>query len=75
MPLEYDGANDCLIWSGYCSSFFPVEDQMFRSVEGQAASDEEEEKWIGDQPSQMAEVKELLARFPCSNSGYVSVSM
>lgn len=48
---------------------------MFRSVEGQAASDEEEEKWIGDQQSQMAEVKKLLARFPCCNSGYVSVSM
>ncbi|XP_060544340.1 EF-hand and coiled-coil domain-containing protein 1 isoform X2 [Pantherophis guttatus] len=46
-----------------------VEDQMFRSVEGQAASDEEEEKWIGDQQSQMAEVKKLLARFPCCNSG------
>ncbi|ETE64969.1 Coiled-coil domain-containing protein 48, partial [Ophiophagus hannah] len=46
-----------------------VEDQMFRSVEGQAASDEEEEKWIGDHQSQMAEVKKLLARFPCCNSG------
>ncbi|XP_032094978.1 EF-hand and coiled-coil domain-containing protein 1-like [Thamnophis elegans] len=46
-----------------------VEDQMFRSVEGQAASDEEEEKWIGDQQTQMAEVKKLLARFPCCNSG------
>ncbi|XP_063147890.1 EF-hand and coiled-coil domain-containing protein 1 isoform X1 [Candoia aspera] len=46
-----------------------VEDQMFRSVEGQAASDEEEEKWTGDQQSQMAEVKKLLTRFPCCNSG------
>ncbi|XP_024064575.1 EF-hand and coiled-coil domain-containing protein 1 isoform X2 [Terrapene carolina triunguis] len=46
-----------------------VEDQMFRSVEGQAASDEEEEKWIGDQQSQMAELKKLLDRVPCCGSG------
>ncbi|XP_029456673.1 EF-hand and coiled-coil domain-containing protein 1 isoform X2 [Rhinatrema bivittatum] len=46
-----------------------VEDQMFRSVEGQAASDEEEEKWTGDQQSQMAEVKKLLARLSCCGSG------
>ncbi|KAM6468111.1 EF-hand and coiled-coil domain-containing protein 1 isoform 2-T2 [Liasis olivaceus] len=52
-----------------------VEDQMFRSVEGQAASDEEEEKWIGDQQSQMAEVKKLLASFPCCNSGCDDTTM
>ncbi|XP_059571829.1 EF-hand and coiled-coil domain-containing protein 1 isoform X3 [Alligator mississippiensis] len=46
-----------------------VEDQMFRSVEGQAASDEEEEKWTGEQPSQVAEVKKLLTRLPCCGSG------
>ncbi|XP_073208325.1 EF-hand and coiled-coil domain-containing protein 1 isoform X2 [Lepidochelys kempii] len=46
-----------------------VEDQMFRSVEGQAASDEEEEKWIGDQQSQVAELKKLLDRVPCCGSG------
>ncbi|XP_048347744.1 EF-hand and coiled-coil domain-containing protein 1 isoform X2 [Sphaerodactylus townsendi] len=46
-----------------------VEDQMFRSVEGQAASDEEEERGNGDQPSQVAEVKKLLARLPCCSSG------
>nr|XP_056717605.1 EF-hand and coiled-coil domain-containing protein 1 isoform X2 [Euleptes europaea] len=46
-----------------------VEDQMFRSVEGQAASDEEEEKGTGDKPSQAAEVKKLLARLPCCSSG------
>ncbi|XP_075795848.1 EF-hand and coiled-coil domain-containing protein 1 isoform X2 [Pelodiscus sinensis] len=45
------------------------EDQMFRSVEGQAASDEEEEKWIGDQQSQVADVKKLLDRVPCCGSG------
>ncbi|KAJ7316809.1 hypothetical protein JRQ81_002971 [Phrynocephalus forsythii] len=45
------------------------EDQMFRSVEGQAASDEEEEKWTGDQQFQVAEVKKLLARLPYCNSG------
>uniref|UniRef100_A0A6J0U092 EF-hand and coiled-coil domain-containing protein 1 isoform X2 n=1 Tax=Pogona vitticeps TaxID=103695 RepID=A0A6J0U092_9SAUR len=45
------------------------EDQMFRSVEGQAASDEEEEKWTGDQQFQVAEVKKLLARLPCCSNG------
>ncbi|XP_066469063.1 EF-hand and coiled-coil domain-containing protein 1 [Tiliqua scincoides] len=44
-----------------------VEDQMFRSVEGQAASDEEEEKWTGDQ--QFQEVKKLLTKLPCCSSG------
>uniref|UniRef100_A0A8D2KVR7 EF-hand and coiled-coil domain containing 1 n=1 Tax=Varanus komodoensis TaxID=61221 RepID=A0A8D2KVR7_VARKO len=48
---------------------FPVEDQMFRSVEGQAASDEEEEKWTGDQQFQVAEVKKFLAKLPCCNNG------
>lgn len=42
---------------------------MFRSVEGQAASDEEEEKITGDQPSQVVEVKKLLVRLPCCSSG------
>ncbi|XP_053159749.1 EF-hand and coiled-coil domain-containing protein 1 isoform X3 [Hemicordylus capensis] len=46
-----------------------VEDQMFRSVEGQAASDEEEEKWAGDQQYQLAEVKKLLDKLPCCSSG------
>ncbi|XP_042303405.1 EF-hand and coiled-coil domain-containing protein 1 [Sceloporus undulatus] len=47
-----------------------VEEQMFRSVEGQAASDEEEEKWTGDQQCQLAEVKKLLARLPCCSNRY-----
>ncbi|XP_038627642.1 EF-hand and coiled-coil domain-containing protein 1 [Tachyglossus aculeatus] len=46
-----------------------VEDQMFRSVEGQAASDEEEEKWTGEQQLQVAEMKKLLARLSCCGSG------
>ncbi|XP_074862334.1 EF-hand and coiled-coil domain-containing protein 1 isoform X2 [Carettochelys insculpta] len=46
-----------------------VDEQMFRSVEGQAASDEEEEKWTGDQQSQVAEVKNLMERVPCCGSG------
>ncbi|XP_025922185.1 EF-hand and coiled-coil domain-containing protein 1 [Apteryx rowi] len=46
-----------------------AEDQMFRSVEGQAASDEEEEKWTGDQQSQVAEVKKILAKLPCCGTG------
>uniref|UniRef100_A0A6I8NAW8 EF-hand domain-containing protein n=1 Tax=Ornithorhynchus anatinus TaxID=9258 RepID=A0A6I8NAW8_ORNAN len=46
-----------------------VEDQMFRSVEGQAASDEEEEKWTGEQQLQVAEMKKLLTRLSCCGSG------
>ncbi|XP_076202061.1 EF-hand and coiled-coil domain-containing protein 1 isoform X1 [Aptenodytes patagonicus] len=45
------------------------EEQLFRSVEGQAASDEEEEKWAGDQPSQVHQMKKILAKFPCCGSG------
>ncbi|XP_064012385.1 EF-hand and coiled-coil domain-containing protein 1 isoform X2 [Pogoniulus pusillus] len=45
------------------------EDQLFRSVEGQAASDEEEEKWGGDQPSQVDQMKKILAKLPCCGSG------
>nr|XP_033782369.1 EF-hand and coiled-coil domain-containing protein 1 isoform X2 [Geotrypetes seraphini] len=46
-----------------------VEDQMFRSVEGQAASDEEEEKWTGEQHFRVAEEQKLLARLSCCGSG------
>ncbi|XP_063796658.1 EF-hand and coiled-coil domain-containing protein 1 [Pseudophryne corroboree] len=42
-----------------------VEDQMFRSVEGQAASDEEEEKWAGDPE---AELQWSLSRVSCCAS-------
>ncbi|KAJ8360847.1 hypothetical protein SKAU_G00173720 [Synaphobranchus kaupii] len=42
-----------------------VEEQLFRSVEGQAASDEEEEKWTGEQQSQVDEVKRILTRLSC----------
>ncbi|XP_010007162.1 PREDICTED: EF-hand and coiled-coil domain-containing protein 1 [Chaetura pelagica] len=45
-----------------------AEDQLFRSVEGQAASDEEEEKWA-DQPSQVGPMKKALAKLPCCSSG------
>ncbi|KAM7095911.1 EF-hand and coiled-coil domain-containing protein 1 isoform 3-T3 [Ciconia maguari] len=46
-----------------------AEDQLFRSVEGQAASDEEEEKWAGDQPSHVDQMKKILAKLPCCGSG------
>ncbi|XP_013877732.1 EF-hand and coiled-coil domain-containing protein 1 [Austrofundulus limnaeus] len=39
-----------------------MEEQLFRSVEGQAASDEEEDKWTGDQQKQVDEVKRILTR-------------
>ncbi|XP_068598930.1 EF-hand and coiled-coil domain-containing protein 1 [Brachionichthys hirsutus] len=42
-----------------------MEEQLFRSVEGQAASDEEEDKWTGDQQRQVDEVKKILTRLSC----------
>ncbi|KAM4768975.1 EF-hand and coiled-coil domain-containing protein 1-like isoform 2-T2 [Cyanocitta cristata] len=45
------------------------EDQLFRSVEGQAASDEEEEKWAGDRAPRLDHVKKILAKLPCCGSG------
>ncbi|XP_016891842.1 EF-hand and coiled-coil domain-containing protein 1 [Cynoglossus semilaevis] len=42
-----------------------VEEQLFRSVEGQAASDEEEDKWTRDQQKQVDEVKKILSRLSC----------
>ncbi|XP_057260179.1 EF-hand and coiled-coil domain-containing protein 1 isoform X2 [Pezoporus wallicus] len=45
------------------------EDQLFRAVEGQAASDEEEEKWAGDQPAQVDHMRKILAKLPCCASG------
>lgn len=42
-----------------------MEEQLFRSVEGQAASDEEEDKWTGDQQKQVDEVKKILTRLSC----------
>ncbi|XP_037831337.1 EF-hand and coiled-coil domain-containing protein 1 isoform X2 [Kryptolebias marmoratus] len=39
-----------------------MEEQLFRSVEGQAASDEEEDKLTGDQQRQVDEVKRILTR-------------
>ncbi|XP_014816855.1 PREDICTED: EF-hand and coiled-coil domain-containing protein 1-like isoform X1 [Calidris pugnax] len=46
-----------------------AEDQLFRSVEGQAASDEEDEKWAGDQPAQVEQMKKIMAKLPCCGSG------
>ncbi|XP_048403548.1 EF-hand and coiled-coil domain-containing protein 1 [Stegostoma tigrinum] len=48
---------------------YNVEEQMFRSVEGQAASDEEDEKWTEDQKSQVKELKKLLTRLCCCGNG------
>ncbi|XP_053508532.1 EF-hand and coiled-coil domain-containing protein 1 isoform X4 [Ictalurus furcatus] len=42
-----------------------MEEQLFRSVEGQAASDEEEERWTGEQQRQVDEVKRILTRLSC----------
>eukprot|EP00062_Callorhinchus_milii_P017631 gi/632970237/ref/XP_007901537.1/ PREDICTED: EF-hand and coiled-coil domain-containing protein 1 isoform X1 [Callorhinchus milii] len=45
------------------------DEQLLRSVEGQAASDEEDEKWTEDQQSRVAEVKKVLARLCCCGNG------
>lgn len=47
-----------------------VEEQLFRSVEGQAASDEEEDKWTGYQQRQVDEVKRILTRLSCCGGRY-----
>ncbi|KAM5149004.1 EF-hand and coiled-coil domain-containing protein 1 [Mantella aurantiaca] len=43
-----------------------ADDQLFRSVEGQAASDEEEEKWIGETA---AEMQHILTNVSYCSSG------
>lgn len=48
-----------------------VEEQLFRSVEGQAASDEEEERWTGEQQRQVDEVKKILTRLSCCGDRWV----
>lgn len=48
------------------------EEQLLRSVEGQAASDEEEEKWSGEQQRQVGEVKRILSRLSCCGERYCS---
>ncbi len=49
-----------------------VEEQLFRSVEGQAESDEEEERWTGEQQRQVDEVKRILTRLSCCGDRYIS---
>lgn len=51
------------------ASAYNVEEQLFRSVEGQAASDEEDEKWTEDQKTQVKELKKLLNRLCCCGNG------
>ncbi|XP_071407072.1 EF-hand and coiled-coil domain-containing protein 1 isoform X2 [Pithys albifrons albifrons] len=46
-----------------------IEGPLFRSVEGQAASDEEEEQWTDDQAPPMGHIKKMLAKLPCCGSG------
>lgn len=46
--------------------YFLVDDQLFRSVEGQAASDEEEDRRIGETA---AEVQQILSNVSCCASG------
>uniref|UniRef100_A0A8C7YYB5 EF-hand and coiled-coil domain containing 1 n=1 Tax=Oryzias sinensis TaxID=183150 RepID=A0A8C7YYB5_9TELE len=46
-----------------------MEEQLFRSVEGQAASDEEEERWSDHQQRQVDEVKRILTRLSSCSEG------
>uniref|UniRef100_A0A8C5QSH4 EF-hand domain-containing protein n=1 Tax=Leptobrachium leishanense TaxID=445787 RepID=A0A8C5QSH4_9ANUR len=46
-----------------------VEDEMFRSVEGQAASDEEEDKWADQRHYHEAYVPQSLTSVSCCGSG------
>ncbi|XP_038005388.1 EF-hand and coiled-coil domain-containing protein 1 isoform X2 [Motacilla alba alba] len=45
------------------------EEQLFRSVEGQAASDEDEEQCPGDRAPQLGHGKKILTKLPCCGSG------
>lgn len=58
-------ASICVADDECCMIHVSVEEQLFRSVEGQAASDEEEERWTGEQQRQVDEVKKILTRLSC----------
>ncbi|XP_041447005.1 EF-hand and coiled-coil domain-containing protein 1-like [Xenopus laevis] len=51
--------------AGDLDSVFIGEDQVFRSVEGQAASDEEEEDWAAEQQHPAGVTERILARDAC----------
>lgn len=59
-------------YSSQCSDALrdAVEEHLFRSVEGQAASDEEEDKWSGEQQRRVEEVKRILSRLSCCGERY-----
>ncbi|XP_074139796.1 EF-hand and coiled-coil domain-containing protein 1 [Sminthopsis crassicaudata] len=65
-PSEGAGAAEDGIGCRYADE---GDEQLFRSVEGQAASDEEEETWPGEQQTQAAEVRKLLARISSCGNG------
>lgn len=66
---DSDNINDDVVLWGL------VEEQLFRSVEGQAASDEEEDKWTGDQQRQVDEVKRILTRLSCCGERYYTYTV
>ncbi|KAE8574134.1 hypothetical protein XENTR_v10025006 [Xenopus tropicalis] len=55
--------------TGDLDSVFIGEDQVFRSVEGQAASDEEEEDWAVEQQHPAGVMERIFGRGPCCASG------
>lgn len=52
-----------------------MDEQLFRSVEGQAASDEEEDRWTGEQQKQVDEVKRILTRLSCCGDRYRTLDL
>ncbi|NXW74289.1 EFCC1 protein, partial [Hirundo rustica] len=71
-PEQQEGAavpgapRDCRSPAGIANN---AEDQLFRSVEGQAASDEEDEKCLGDHAPQLHPMRNIPAKLPCCASG------
>ncbi|XP_039932470.1 EF-hand and coiled-coil domain-containing protein 1 [Hirundo rustica] len=71
-PEQQEGAavpgapRDCRSPAGIANN---AENQLFRSVEGQAASDEEDEKCLGDHALQLHPMRNILAKLPCCASG------
>ncbi|RMC00132.1 hypothetical protein DUI87_23542 [Hirundo rustica rustica] len=67
--LGYQGREDSGNNPSIVSIVAMAENQLFRSVEGQAASDEEDEKCLGDHALQLHPMRNILAKLPCCASG------
>ncbi|KAM8930242.1 EF-hand and coiled-coil domain-containing protein 1 [Pelodytes ibericus] len=68
-PYHLLALPDCRSPTGDTDNLSSVEDEMFRSVEGQAASDEEEEKWADGEQYHESCVPRILDSLPCCGNG------